>query len=147
MYRGLCDLCGQTKSRVHQRRGTRQFICRACYRREIQPKRKCSLCGKVKQVAMRKDNWALCHACYSRIRYRDPSNHERCSECGKVKPVAMHKNEQAICPACYCRKFKPREQCSICGRVKPVNLRTADGKAVCPICYQRQYQAKMASPA
>jgi len=134
LMQGVCSICGLDKNEVHNNRTVGDYVCRNCYRRDLQPRVKCPLCGETRIVQMRSSaGGGVCPACYQR-----EINLRVCDRCGKRRPVHYRKpNGRPLCSSCYEREVHEPEVCGFCAQRKPVEARTEHGGAVCPSCYSR----------
>ncbi len=100
--------------------------CRACYRRDQQPRRVCGRCGRTGPVAKRAtpDSPDLCYSC-------NLGPEQVCAACGRVRPSRRWAGGAWRCHAC-----RPRhsEACCRCGRCRPVHARWPIGP-VCATCH------------
>jgi len=126
---GKCSICNRPRL-VQINRQIKKMVCRPCYQREFRPRRKCSLCGRVKPVAMRIEKGPICNACYQRKFYIE--HREKCSLCEKIKLVEMRtKDDKPLCRVCYYKKGK--ELCPKCGK-----RRIVQALGECYPCHQQQ---------
>lgn len=98
-------------------------FCSHCAR----PKRECTSCGRVSQVAQSMDGNATCRRCYQAPR-------KPCGGCGKIREVAARAQDgdTDLCRRCY---RTPAAQCGVCHLVTPVHATWPLGP-VCDSCYR-----------
>lgn len=127
---GRCVLCGEEKNRVFYHSAAGGTICHPCYKRELQPRKRCVLCGEWKASSVRvSDDEGICGQCF-----RDKVNVRPCGMCGRRGPVwARGASGEPICLSCYNRRHAG--ECALCGVVRRVHSRTEDGRPVCLECH------------
>jgi len=110
--KGKCSMC-DSFAKLPKNPKEIGRICEKCYRLNIQPKIKCSICGKLKII--HKDTFCL--KCY-KITYEPPKH--ICFIC-KNKCISNKKTSSGpVCLKCYDKNFKPKKNCENCKRIKVV---------------------------
>lgn len=134
---GTCSLC-RTKKNVAYNSSVDDDVCSACYRRELQPRSRCSQCGTVRVICSRPDGvHGYCNRCYLSQVLRGV-----CKVCHLRKPIAIRHHGKPVCAGCYRREFASREACAVCGTSDVVLMRQKNGDPVCPNCYQERFQPR-----
>lgn len=130
---GECAICGKVKANVFHHRQAGGPVCYTCYRRELQPRLPCKLCGQLAPSVLKLDGRrGICGRCY-----RDRVHLQRCGLCQRSGPVwTRSANGTPVCVRCYSRGHV--EECALCGRVRRIHQRLDDGRAVCPPCARRK---------
>ena len=120
-------------------------IAEYCRRRYYNKKthRKCCVCGKVKPVRMRLEEYgerkAVCPNCYAKYFYIPPTS--MCYMCNSEKPVAKY-SENGL-PICHnCNNKKITGACRMCGQEKIIQA-----MGLCYGCYKKQRRAKAQNAA
>ncbi|MGH9304561.1 MAG: hypothetical protein ACRDZ5_09140, partial [Acidimicrobiales bacterium] len=118
-----CSVCQAVKP-VYGRTSDGAPLCSGC---TPKPRRRCSRCGRVKEIARRAHDGQgeLCVSCF-----KGPI--AACEVCGRRRPCNFVAARHPICVSCTPRKTS---RCAHCGRDRPACARWPEGP-VCEPCYR-----------
>ncbi len=118
-----CSSCKKVKV-VYGRGPTGSALCSAC---TPKPKRLCSKCGKIRQIALRSKDGSgdICDSCFR-------GHIAICRVCHRERPCNFVASGNPICASCSPRR---KERCSHCDKLLHPTVQWKEGP-VCEPCYR-----------